>query len=658
MTARVKVHAKDFRKRTDLPTTTMYVESEKQMNYAFCLGGHQHEECRRIQDVEERKKLLLKFGRCFRCLRKGHLAKDCSNRKEVVCKYCSGKHHSALCIASQGNVQTSETQRVPGNVEPVGIGNSMHVGTGNSVALQTAQAQIVGKGSSMVRVLFDTTSHKSFVTSRVVKSFELETLRREWLTVNTFGRRAAGSNLRDVVGIDLTPVGGGKVLRVEAYVVPEISRVHNEHLEIARRNYPHLAQIWLSDVCKSSEQLEIDLLIGADYLWSFQTGNVVRGKVNEPVAVQTELGWVISGPLNYKQPADREKVVQVNFVGCDSVYPDSLERNVQRLWDLETLGVTECDGVYEEFMDNISFNGTRYSVKLPWKEGHDSLPSNYELSLSRMKSEIRKLRKEPEILEEYDAVMKEQSDSGVIETVTQLEKADQVHYIPHLAVVRREASTTKVRVVYDASAKLGKEGTSLNDCLHVGPSLNPLLFDILLRFREKRVALIGDIEKAFLNIEVDERDRDCLRFLWCEDVHKPDSKIVVYRFCRVVFGLNASPFLLNATLRYHISKYKDEDPEFVKKMLESFYVDDLVAGERNSTDAFHLYETSKQRMAAGGFRLRKWLTNDKALRDRIEQSEENESATDRNDEEETFAKIALGSGSEIKKGCERVLGLP
>ena len=393
-------------------------------------------------------------------------------------------------------------------------------------------------------------------------------------------------------------------------------------------------------------------------MWSFQTGNVVRGKVNEPVAVQTELGWVISGPLTYKQLADRGQVVQVNFVGCDSVYPDSLERNVQRLWDLETLGVTECDGVYEEFMDNISFNGTRYSVKLPWKEGHDSLPSNYELSLSRMKSQIRKLRKQPEILEEYDAVMKEQLDSGVIETVAQLEKADQVHYIPHLAVVRREASTTKVRVVYDASAKLGKEGISLNDCLHVGPSLNPLLFDILLRFREKRVALIGDIEKAFLNIEVDERDRDCLRFLWCEDVHKPDSKIVVYRFCRVVFGLNASPFLLNATLRYHISKYKDEDPEFIQKLLESFYVDDLVAGERNSTDAFHLYETSKQRMAAGGFRLRKWLTNDKALRDRIKQSEENESATDRNDEEETFAKIALGSGSEIKKGCERVLGLP
>ena len=58
----------------------------------------------------------------------------------------------------------------------------------------------------------------------------------------------------------------------------------------SRRDYPHLAKKWLSDVCKSREHLEIDLLIGADYLWSFQTGNVVRGKVNEPVAVQTELG--------------------------------------------------------------------------------------------------------------------------------------------------------------------------------------------------------------------------------------------------------------------------------------------------------------------------------------------------------------------------------
>ena len=85
--------------------------------------------------------------------------------------------------------------------------------------------------------------------------------------------------------------------------------------------------------------------------------------------------------------------------------------------------------------------------------------------------------------------------------------------------------------------------------LHVGSPLNSLFYDNLLRFRENRVVLVGDIEKGFLNIEIDREDRDCLRFLWFKE--PPDlSEIVVYRFCQVFFALNASPFLSNATLRF------------------------------------------------------------------------------------------------------------
>ena len=91
--------------------------------------------------------------------------------------------------------------------------------------------------------------------------------------------------------------------------------------------------------------------------------------------------------------------------------------------------------------------------------------------------------------------------------------------------------------------------------------------------------------------------------------------MVEYRFCRAVFGLKASPFLLNATLRHHISKFKDEDTEFVRKMTESFYVDDLVTGGK----AFALYKGSKDRLARGGFKLRKWMTNDEVLRGLIAQ---------------------------------------
>ena len=102
-------------------------------------------------------------------------------------------------------------------------------------------------------------------------------------------------------------------------------------------------------------------------------------------------------------------------------------------------------------------------------------------------------------------------------------------------------------MVYDTSCKDGKRGVSLNNCLHVGLALSPLFFDILIRFREKSIALVGDIAKAFLIAEVDERDRDCLRFLWVNDVTtgKDDINSAVYRICRVVFAVNCSPFLLN-----------------------------------------------------------------------------------------------------------------
>ena len=169
--------------------------------------------------------------------------------------------------------------------------------------------------------------------------------------------------------------------------------------------------------------------------------------------------------------------------------------------------------------------------------------------------------------------------------------------------------------------------------------------------------MIGDIEKAFLNIEVDKGDGDFLRFLWLGDVHDPSSKISVYRFCRVVFGLNASPFLLNATLRHHISQFKDEDPEFVRKMIEGFYVDDLVTGEGNTNDAFALFEKSKNRLASGGFKLRKWMTNDKALRDLTDEAETKVTAAESvTNEEETYAKFTLGS--EANKSRPKVLGLP
>jgi hypothetical protein len=155
-------------------------------------------------------------------------------------------------------------------------------------------------------------------------------------------------------------------------------------------------------------------------------------------------------------------------------------------------------------------------------------------------------------------------------------KAGNVHYLPHREVVRADKDTTKVRVVYDASAKT--TGPSLNECLYTGTSLTPLIFDILLRFRVHSVAMTADIEKAFLNVAVAEEHRDFLRLLWLNDPYSSSLSVIHLRFARVVFGVTSSPFILNATIRHHVNQYLLNDPEFVYELLRSLYVDDYASG--------------------------------------------------------------------------------
>ena len=202
---------------------------------------------------------------------------------------------------------------------------------------------------------------------------------------------------------------------------------------------------------------------------------------------------------------------------------------------------------------------------------------------------------------------------------------------------------SRVKVVYDASSKEGKYGTSLNDCLHVGPSLTPLLFEILLRFRENNIAIIADIEKAFLNVEVQKEDKDCLRFLWVENVDDKDSPINVYRFNRVVFGVNCSPFLLNAVLRYHISLYKDTDPDLAENLTRSFYVDDLVSGSRDVEGGRNLFRAAKTCMEAGGFNLKKWKSNDSQLSKEFQMGSETMVQNSLSESDVTYAKEMLGA---------------
>jgi hypothetical protein len=139
-------------------------------------------------------------------------------------------------------------------------------------------------------VLFDTGSHRTFVSAKIVDKVRPQVVRQDMMNICTFGKNSQGRSLRDVVVLDVLPISGGDRIKVEAYVVDEITNVKNEHLEVAKLQYGHLKDLWLSDVNKTSRELEVQLLIGADFMWRFQMDSIKRGGVDEPVAVETKLG--------------------------------------------------------------------------------------------------------------------------------------------------------------------------------------------------------------------------------------------------------------------------------------------------------------------------------------------------------------------------------
>ena len=122
------------------------------------------------------------------------------------------------------------------------------------------------------------------------------------------------------------------------------------------------------------------------------------------------------------------------------------------------------DLVYEEFKEQLVRNPEEwYETGLLWKGNHPPLLDNQHGSLRRLQNLARKLDKQPGMLEKYDAIIQGQLSEGIVERVHS-EPQGKAFYISHKAVVRETAESTKIRIVYDASARANEKAPSLNDC--------------------------------------------------------------------------------------------------------------------------------------------------------------------------------------------------
>ena len=173
--------------------------------------------------------------------------------------------------------------------------------------------------------------------------------------------------------------------------------------------------------------------------------------------------------------------------------------------------------------------------------------------MNRLKKLKERLDKTPHLLNEYDKMFDEYLKLGIIEEVQPQGDTGRVVYLQHKEVVNEDRSATKLRIVFDASAKY-KDSMSLNDVLYKGPCLNADLYSFLLKFRVHPIVLTADIEKAFLQINIKEEHRDYLRFLWYGNLK--EESIIRYRFTRVIFVVTSSQFLLNGTVQTHAKNMK------------------------------------------------------------------------------------------------------
>ncbi|KAL5475814.1 hypothetical protein EMCRGX_G025680 [Ephydatia muelleri] len=657
------------------PTTAAaLLSTDPSVHCVYCDQTHLPSQCRNVADVKARKQILLRSGRCFVCLKKGHVSKNC--RSSAKCFNCQKRHHISICVPEPLSTTKPNTPSQPQNVPVTSGSNSsnrasssiaMYISTKTPVLLQTARTTVCGPSASTamenVRMILDGGSQRSYITGQLREQLALPTLQTETLMIKPFGSEGGRITTCDVVQVGVK-TKRGTYLELQLLVVPLICEpLTGQPMTCARERYSHLNGLELADSGAINDAIEISMLIGADYYWEIVTGRICRGR-SGPTAIETKLGWVLSGPVpGYNQ--EHTSVLFTAHVLQTETSEASLDERLKSFWDLETLGIRndECS-VYDHFMESIRFHGGRYCVRLPWKDPHCMLPENYDLSQKRLYGLLNRLRHNTGLLREYDGIIRDQIAKGIVEIVKNPSDGElgRIHYLPHHPVIRQDKQTTRIRIVYDASAR--SNGPSLNDTLYVGPSFGQNIMDIMLRFRVYKVALTADIEKAFLMIKVADEDRDALRFLWLEDVGSEIPRVKVFRFTRVVFGVASSPFLLNATLKYHIQRYSASDQAFISKFQQSIYVDDVTFGACSVNEAFELYTKSKSYLAEGGFNLRKFTSNSTELMKCIDVNEREQSAALSKDteralveEDRSYVKDTIGTGQQQLAGVQKVLGL-
>ncbi|XP_028413677.1 uncharacterized protein LOC114536534 [Dendronephthya gigantea] len=551
-------------KKRDQNKKRVFHEQNRKVNTRRVYCGnekHKSSNCLKVLTVTSRREILKKNRLCYNCTGKGHTALTCRSRN---CVKCGQKHHTSLCDSEESSMEKEKSKLGTENTVKQSIEKNMSFSSNSTTLHPTVKAKV---NDRVVRVMIDTGASTSYICSEVITKLSLKPVRRERKCIEQlYGtvtknvdiyRIHIQSIVVDDFELDIDCINAGKEV---------LTYLPNPKVKDLKMSSKPFQKLQLFDEETTDRQIPVHIILGAaDYQRIKSAEQLILGENpdTDPGAEFTKLGWALCGKIVSMESAEKEF-----FLNSQSEF--------EKLCSVDVLGLAEKLETETEFHENFikhlhQTDKGFYETDLPWRPDHPMLPANRALTVARLRSTTRRLEKLGK-LDEYHSVMEGQLREGILEPVPPKPTGEVVHYIPHQPVIREDAESTKLRIVYDCSAKADPQIPSLNDCLEKGPSLQPLLFDILLRNRLRSKCITGDLKKAFLQVRINKQHCDAQRMLWY------NKEIVEYRFTRVIFGAAPSPYILGATLQQHVKQFQDEYPEATKALLEDTYVDDVQSG--------------------------------------------------------------------------------
>ncbi|XP_058840886.1 uncharacterized protein LOC131696359 [Topomyia yanbarensis] len=546
------------------------------------------------KDVRQRRELVSQKRLCWNCLSFGHPARKCVSK--FTCRTCHERHHSLLHDSSPSRVSSSpaitgSSQQSPPVQQPHSSSSgsappqvSMAVQTACSmVLLETVVLNVVDDHGRehKARALLDSASMSNFISGQLAKVL---LSRRTKVNISVAGIGLSTQRVKNPITASIESRTQPFSTKLEFLILKQPSaELPTMPVDTSAWKFP---QVGLADP-QFHVPGRIDLVIGREAFWELHTGRKISLGNGLPWVVETPFGWAVSGSASNGSTC-------ISRICNLSITNEDLEATLQKFWELEAISTGPAHSPEENRCEEL------YSSTVK----RDS--TGRAIAERRFHSLERRLQRDPAIKESYHRFMDEYLQLGHMRRLDEPVDDVKAHcYLPHHPVFKKSSTTTKVRVVFDASCKTAS-GYSLNDTLLVGPVVQQDLLSIVMRFRTHHVALVADIEKMYRQVFLHLEDQPFQRILWRTG---PDEPITTYELQTVTYGTASAPYLATRTLQQIVQDTRQSYPIASGPVTEDFYVDDFLSGAPDVESAMKLRREASAMLASAGLPLRKWASN-------------------------------------------------